>query len=121
MTASIKTNGDGTTTITFAYTALTQKISDLGEDAAHQVFIQNPPASDPFNPTPLPTWNDLTNQQKLDLLDREIKGYLLMLARIYYIRRPAEAANVQALLMPRAVTCREALHERYRKITWYQK
>ncbi len=108
MTASIKTNGDGTTTITFAYTALTQKISDLGEDAAHQVFIQNPPASDPFNPTPLPTWNDLTNQQKLDLLDREIKGYYALCWRAFTTsEKAAEAAECAGCsLMPRPDTCK---------------
>ena len=99
MTASITVNGNGTTTISFAYTALNQKISDLGEDAAHQIYIQNPPSpADPLNPEPQPAWDDLTNQEKLDLLDGEIKEHLLMLARIYYIRTAAEAANAQAAL-----------------------
>ena len=43
MTASITNNGDGTLTITFEYTAPSQKIQDLGEDAAHQIFNQTPP------------------------------------------------------------------------------
>lgn len=96
MTATITNNGDGTLTIGFAYTADSQKVQDLGVDAAHMVYNTHQelvPVDIDDNPLP---FDSLTNQQQLNLLDWAVKMALLQLAKEFYIRQATDAANVQA-------------------------
>ena len=99
MTASFTNNGDGTYTITFAYTAASQKVLDLGEDAAHQVYDETIPGSaDPITgggQTP-PEFDNLSNQEKLDLLDGAIRRHLVNLAKRYWIVSEMDNAAASA-------------------------
>lgn len=90
MAASIINNNNGTHTIMFQYTAPTQKIQDLGEDAAHQAYLQNPLDDRTI------LWDDMTIQDKLNLLDNEIKSHIVALAQLHFINQEVDAAKVVA-------------------------
>lgn len=94
MSASFIINGDGTISFRFEYTAQTQNIQDAANDAAEHLFKEGwflQP--DPFNPL---SFDQLTNQQKLDLLDDFVKRSLLGIAKRRYITNSIEAAEISA-------------------------
>jgi len=83
MAASFKVNGDGTITVTFAYTALAAKVQATADAAAHALYTGEAEA-----------WDDLTNTQKLALLDKFILSNLHELA-LGYLHNSHQAEDME--------------------------
>lgn len=95
MTGTFVNNGDGTTTVNFGYTASTQKVLDTAGDVAHLLFDQGFFVQpDPENPL---TYEELTNQQKLDMIDVLVRRTLINAARQYYVEESIDTARETAL------------------------
>jgi len=95
MTASFKTDG-ANTTVTFAYTAPTQKVVDTAEAAAHYLWEHGyGDHGDEENPILV---SDLTNQQKLNLIDQHVRRVILDIAKDYHVNSEQEAARETAIL-----------------------
>lgn len=91
MTTTYTNNGDGTGTLSMAYTADTTKVLDVGLGVAHALYVKGfevptQPVADPEFPggtEPVP-WADLTNDQKLVMVDKYVKQVLLDMAKSDY-------------------------------------
>lgn len=95
MTATFIVNGDGTTTVQFEYTAANQRVLDTAGDAAHLLFDQHRFVQpDPDNPL---TFDELTNQQKLNLLDAYVLKSILSIAKQYYVEYSIAVARDDAV------------------------
>lgn len=88
-------NGDGTTTVSFTYTANTQKVTDTLTDAAYFLFKQNslPPG---LFPEGKPDWASVTQSQRGLILDYFVRTRLLDLAKQLYIQAQVQTAKEQA-------------------------
>ena len=94
MASTIEVNGDGTVTIGFAYTAATDKVTVTLNAAAHMLYNRAPPTISvdtgevdaegaPIMQDEVIAWDDMTNAQKLALLDKFILSNLHELALGY--------------------------------------
>ena len=83
MAGTIINNGDGTFTIELSYTALAIRIQARADAAAHRLYNTGRYVPVDAEDVAIP-WDDLTNQQKVDMLDEfvfdgiyeEAMGYL---------------------------------------------
>lgn len=94
MAASFRLNGDGTVTVTFAYTAVTVKAQETVNQAAAHVYHVYPILDESGEIVP---FENLTNQQKLNILDRHILRVILDAARANLVNEATEAARQAAL------------------------
>jgi len=78
--ASFSANG-GEATLTFEWTYATVKMSNMLNDAGERIF---PPQVDPITQITGTTWNDLTNQEKVDFLLVYVTRNIVSLARNEY-------------------------------------
>lgn len=89
MTATFTASGPNLT-ISFSYTGPTAKITDIATSAAHQLYKvahlgdQNTP------------FDNLSNTQKLAILDTFISQSFVNLAKEYYVQAATEAARAAA-------------------------
>ena len=90
MTAEFEVNG-GQTTIRFEYTADTDKVQAVAESASHHLFNQQ------IDDNPGIKFDTLTNQQKLNILDKGIKHWILDQARRYHFIVADAAARAQMI------------------------
>ena len=96
-TVSLVNNGDGTSTLTVESTYNTTKLTNLGGDAGeyfynvrHTLYEGEGDAT-----TPIP-WENLTNQQKLDVLGQEFVFHMKNGGASGYINDATKTANEQA-------------------------
>jgi len=99
MAINIKVNGDGTTTLTLAYTAASDKVTETLAAAAHWLYDHGR-GDHGDEETPL-TWDDLTNAQKLAIIDVEVRSHLIECAKAYNVNTAADAARVAELAADR--------------------
>ena len=97
MPASFVNNGDGTITIKYEYTAETQKVQDTIVNAAAYEYLVGddriPWIMDGDERVP---YDQLSNQQKLDITFHRIKFLLLDEAKTGYINAAVESARETA-------------------------
>ena len=86
MTAEFEVNGNQTT-VRFEFTADTTKVQAVVTDAAHWFYNQDEGED----------FESLTNQQKLNVMDKKIKRFILDAARSYYFIVSAATARDQAI------------------------
>jgi hypothetical protein len=80
MTGSFTVSG-GNTTVTFEYTALTAKVQDVVGDASHLLWDRGY-GDHGTEESPI-LFADLTNQQKLNIVDLHVKNVMLDLANTF--------------------------------------
>lgn len=100
------TTANGVTTITLEYSATTQKVLNTVNAAGREIFRSGIPVGEvvpALNMTPNAagiypayTWDDLSNQQKLNLISDHILRGLLAKARQQHTAEAALAANTEA-------------------------
>jgi hypothetical protein len=106
MTATITVAG-GNATISFSYTGLTANVQDVLNEAAEKVWNDNGPhfqtteTIDPVSGATIVTrteilFDSLTNQQKLDLLDAVLRGFIVNAAKQNHVRTADAAAQAEA-------------------------
>ena len=95
MAGSFEVNGDGTVTVAFSYTAAAAKVQATADAAAHMLYnVGREPKlqrdtgeideeGKPIMQEVVVPWDDLTNQDKLDMLDAMILERIRKLARGY--------------------------------------
>jgi len=95
MAGTFEINGDGTITVAFSYTAATAKVQATADAAAHMLYnagrepvLQRDTGEideegKPIMQEVVAAWDDLTNQDKLDMLDAMILERIRKLARGY--------------------------------------
>ena len=93
MAINIKVNGDGTTTLTLAYTAASDKVTETLAAAAHWLYDHRRGSET--------AWDDLTNAQKLAIIDVEVRSHLIECAKAYNVNAAADAARVAELAADR--------------------
>ena len=95
MAGSFEVNGDKTT-VKFEYTALTQKVIDTVNDAVAYLYPQI--FGDVFDGegTLIP-FDELTNQQKLNVLDEWLLKGILDLAKSYNRKAAVRLAEIEAV------------------------
>lgn len=85
---------DGTTTIIITYTGESQKVQDVLTDSAHKLH------SEGFGPVneggEKVVWDDLTNSDKLALVDAFVKRSLLSYACTWHIKAGESARLIAA-------------------------
>ena len=96
MTLSIKNNGDGTLSADFEYTAAQQRVMDTLDAAARQLWLLGYGPSDPATGAQV-DYDNLTNQQRLDMIDARVLQGVQQLAKQWYIKSELDAAEVQIL------------------------
>ena len=95
MTVTI-TRNNGTSTFTFNVTAERAKIEDTADEAARYIYpIRWQLFTDGDDPQPI-LYDDLTNAQKLAVLNKELKSHLKVLARSGYVTDAGDAARETA-------------------------
>ena len=92
MASSIKINGDGTVTISFVYTAATDKVAVTLDAAAHMLYDRVPPTVDDV----VIAWDDMTNAQKLALIEAELLRVIKHLASGYLFDVRASVMSEEA-------------------------
>ena len=83
MAGTFVVNGDGTITVAFSYTALAEIVQATADAAAHRLYDAGRYVLEDAEGEAV-LWDDLTNQQKVDMLDgfvldgihEEALGYL---------------------------------------------
>lgn len=88
MTTEYTNNGDGTGTLSISFTGVDTKVQVVGTAVAENLYrrgfeVPTQPAPDPEFPgatEPIP-WDELTNLQKLELIDKYVKKVLLDMSR----------------------------------------
>ncbi len=96
MTLSIADNGDGTHTMAWEITADSAKILDTAADAGQYIYPirwQLFDVSDPPEPRP---WSDLSNAEKLAVVNKELKYVVKEQARSFYIGDARDTAGETA-------------------------
>ena len=89
MAGTFEVHGDGTITVAFTYTALADKVTDTVGDAVHYLYPQT--YAEPLEAEGIP-FEELTNQQKLNVLDAWLRKSVFDLALQYdKMRRNAES------------------------------
>jgi len=94
MAGTFEVNGDGTITVAFSYTAAVAKIQATADAAAHMLYnagrepvLQRDSGEidegKPIMQEVVVPWDDLTNQDKLDMLDEMVLERIRKLARGY--------------------------------------
>lgn len=79
MAGSFEVHGDGTVTVTFAYRHPTAIIQTTVEAAAHALYnASGAPVDGDGEPI---AWGDLTNQDKLGIVDKFIRERIVELGR----------------------------------------
>jgi len=102
MSATIINNGDGTFALKLEYTAETTRVNQTLDAAVHELWDRGlgehtKPNPDDPDGKPIPvTYDELTNQQKLRILDRYILRVMRDLARHYYIKAARDAVRTTA-------------------------
>ena len=82
MAASFVVHGDGTITVAFSYTAPVDKVQATADAAAHALYVEGGDVA----------WDDLSNGDKLELMDAFVLSVIRELARGYLHNvRQAEA------------------------------
>lgn len=89
------TTSNGNGTITLSYTAPLAKIQSLAESAAEFLFARGY-GDHGTEEEPL-TFDDLTNTQKLEILDQIVKEILMNYAKTGYIDAEIETARLSAI------------------------
>ena len=95
MAGSFEVNGDGTITVAFMYTASADKITDTAGDAVAYLY----PAifAEPLEVEgAAPPLDELSNQQKLDVLDAWLRKSVLDFALQYDRQRIRDEATAAA-------------------------
>ena len=92
MSASFTNNGDGTVTLTFEFTAQTDKIQKAADKAVERLYERYPVED---NGSIVPVEN-LTVQQKLGILDQFVKDSLIGMARVRLVEEAIETAEETA-------------------------
>lgn len=82
-------NGDGTTTISFIYTATTPTVLSVVGDAAHEVWNTNTALQ--IQGT---TFDLLTNQQKVNVVDSYVKLAIINLSKTYKLQTDLAASLI---------------------------
>jgi multidrug efflux pump subunit AcrB len=89
MSGSFTVNDDGTTTVVFEYTAATAKVAATVDAAAHMLYnsgreptVESEDENGAVVQVVTP-WDDLSNQDKLDMVDELILEKIKKLARGY--------------------------------------
>ena len=90
MTASFKVDGTNIT-VTFSYTAPTKMVVDTAEASAHYLWEHG--YGDHGTEEAPKLFVDLTNQQKLDLIDQHVRRVILDCAKSYHVNTEQEAAR----------------------------
>ena len=90
MAGTFTVNDDGTVTVAFAYTASQEKVSSTVNDAVAQLY-----EAGGFD-TPI-EFGDLTNQQKLDVLDAFVKRIIRNNADRYNLKNALDATRIDAI------------------------
>lgn len=93
MAGTFTVNGDGTITVRFEYTAATQKVQDTIGDAGE--FLWSIGIRAPSTPA-VGTYDELTNQQKLDIVDFYIRQDVINKAKGQYVTDALAAAETTA-------------------------
>lgn len=95
MAGSFEVHADDTVTVTFAYRHPTAIAQDTAEAAAHAIYnASGAPVDGDGEPI---AWGDLTNQDKLNIVDRFIRGRVVELARGFlHDTRQADARDYRA-------------------------
>jgi len=100
MTLTIINNGDGTFTAEFEYTAAQAKISDTLDAAAHQLWVLGYGPTTPetgSQPGSRVPYDQLTNPQKLAMIDQFVRDGVVSLAKNWYIKDQLDQAEIQAI------------------------
>ena len=93
MAGTFTTSG-GDTTMKLQYVAETAKVQEVVGDAVNLLWDRGlGDHGDDDNPI---VWGDLSNQDKLDILDGYVKSVILGLAREYEVKAQTAAARDQA-------------------------
>lgn len=88
------TINNGTTTVTLTYTAATQKVSDVLTDAAQKLHGEGfGPVSEGGERV---AWDDLTNPERLALIDAFVKRSVVNYARTWHIKAGESAGLIAA-------------------------
>lgn len=87
MSASFTVSG-GNTTINFSYTTTTENIISIIGDAAHCLWLRG----EQYNPDNPVVFEDLTNQQKLNIVDDYLKSNIVKIANEYKFKKVKEDA-----------------------------
>ena len=97
MAGSFEVHGDGTITVAFSYTALTDKVQTTADAAAHALYNAGRYVPVDDNGAAIP-WDDLTNQQKLDMLDEFVLAGIreLALGYLHNVRQAEARAHREA-------------------------
>lgn len=97
MPASFVVNGDGTITIKYEYTADAERVSNTIRDAAQYEYLVNDPRIPwVMDGTVRRPYENLNNQQKLNITFQRIKYLLLDEAKAQHIIEAVEAARQTA-------------------------
>jgi len=97
MTGSFANNGDGTFTVTFEYTDTQEKIENVASRAAEQWYGLYPIYIGEGEFKQLVQFADLTNQQKLDIIDEHLKRFIVETARITMVSSAIVIAKEDAM------------------------
>ncbi len=90
MTGTFKQN-NGTTTVTFEYEADTTKVQTTVGDAAHYLFDHGY-GDHGTEESPI-VWADLSNQDKLDIVDKHLVKVIKDAAKTYHIVSAGDTAR----------------------------
>ena len=82
-------------TVTFTYSTTAAKTLKILDAAAHYLFNQQGVGVSESSKV---VYADLTNQQKLDLVDKAVRELLMNLARAYNVTTQMDAAKQAAIL-----------------------
>lgn len=96
MAFTVVNNGDGTGTATWAITSASAKIFNMSEDAGQYIYPvrwQLFDASDPPEPR---AWGDLSNAEKLTVMDQEYKFMSKEMAKSFYVNDARDTAAASA-------------------------
>ena len=91
----VQDNGDDTATFTFTVTAAKNKVFDIGEDAGRYFYYAYFRTEDETGQVIL--WENLTNPQKLLVMDKTLKKYLKEGALAWYVNEKRNEAAQQAI------------------------
>jgi len=91
MSATVTTD-NGNTTVSFAYTATTEKIVSVIGDCSESLFDRGR-GDHGDEETPI-VFDDLSNQDKLDLVDAYIKDVIINMANAKLLSKAKDAVEV---------------------------
>ena len=96
MAGTFEVHGDGTVTVAFAYRATAEKITTTVGDAVHYLYPQTYSGPLEAEGEAIIPFDELTNQQKLDVLDAWLRKSVLDFALQYDRQRIRDEATAAA-------------------------